>query len=734
MYKKYSKQLKYCVLISAVLALILCTIPAYSESEPRSPRAEELEKEGSMWDPFVSDAEVYADEIFSSIGDAVVNAIVGAFSPSFNVLLNLEKGQAATDITKTYTSDDIYGSITIGTLYNFAKYFGIILANLIFFFNLFICLIGQAEQIKDSPLRLLVKYIAVLVGINISFNIILEIVNFCGGMWSDYVMTSSVGSKLDFSRDFLNNVIQYDDSGAVSTILNVSVNAYLSIVFTVVLPFIGFFLVWKLFKQFLRLFLEIAERYFVMILLLLFMPAVLATLISNHTRNIFNSYMRMFWCQVFILMCNAAFMKLFIAILMSGGWTASLMNYILALAFMRVCQRIDTYMLAMGLNVAQTGGGVIGAGINVGKMIGDLLRNINGADKLKNNIGKNMMDKALQTGDYNKFIEGEKLTRSLVGTMTGTNPSPTSELSFAQKASQTSEVVARTTTGKAMMDEGMKTGNYQMYKEGHDMSVTPLDSFTGTNNSLMSEAEFFQQSAKSYPNTTEKGTVSITDENMTFDSAAETFKIPGNVKEDLISQGVNINDIASVKQLDQGGTAFGFYDEKGRGIGYSNNGEVEVYSGREGDLYAMRADEAIAMNNTPADTQHLFDVTEGTNMHHRDSLLDNDHILKATGEDKIVSDEYYQTRSFRTGYGADKVTCTSYSLDGSFNMQSKGREYEIKAVAAHPDILKNNRYEKVKGKDGKLYGIKVSNNSPKNERTYEKNPVIAYRESKGKKS
>ena len=58
------------------------------------------------------------------------------------------------------------------------------------------------------------------------------------------------------------------------------------------------------------------------------------------------------------------------------------------------------------------------------------------------------------------------------------------------------------------------------------------------------------------------------------------------------------------------------------------------------------------------------------------------------------------------------------------------REYEIKSVAAHPDILKNNRYTKVKGEDGKLYGLRVSNNSPKNERTYEKNPVTTYRENK----
>lgn len=732
MKKNYHSQLQFLCLFSILFSLVLSIMPVYSSVSPRSERAEELDEKGSLWDPFLEDAAVYTDEFISSVGDAVVQSMIGAFSPTFNVLLNLETGRSAIDMHKDYDADDMYHSFTIGTLYNFAKYVGIILANLILFFNLFICLIGQAEQIKDSPLRLIAKYILTMVLIYASFNIIIEVVNFCSGMWTDFVMTDRVGSTLDFSRDFLDQIIQYDDSGAAASLLNITVNSAMGIVYTVIMPFFGFFLVWKLFKQFLRLFMEIAERYFVMILLLLFMPAVLATIISNHTRNIFNSYMRMFCCQVFIMLCNSAFMAIFVYVLLTGGWTAGLFNYVLALAFMRVCQRIDTYMLTMGLNVAQTGGGVVGATLGAGRMLGDLFRGLNSLDRFKSNMGKNMMDHALETGDYNEYVKGHNLSQTIESKITGTTLQAPSEQSFAQQMSYTPEVRANVETGNALINDAFRTGDYEMYQRGHALTVTPFDKITGTNTAPLSEAEFNYKCAKNNPSLLEQGTMSLMDSGNSFDDVASAMKIPGNVKDDLTAQGVNLDEIATVKQLDRNGTAYGFYDDKGRGIGFANNGEVETYSQRADDLQAMKADNAISMNNTPADSEHLFDVAKGTNMHHQDALMDNDSILKATGEDRIMPDEHLNSRAFRTGYGTDTVSCTSYKLGNDFNMDSVAKEYEVKSVAAHPEILKSNKYTKVRGQDGKLYGLRVSNASPKNERKYEKNPVNAYRENKGK--
>lgn len=727
---KTKKSLRLMIIFSAIFAIVLSIVPVFSSTTPRSERAEILESEGSMWDPFIEDAAVYVDEFASSVGDAVVNSMVGAFSPNFNVLLNLETGRSSIDMSRTYTSKDMYESFTIGTLYNFAKYFGIILASLLLFFNLTICIIGQAEQIRDSPLRLLAKYILSMILIQLSFNLIVEVVNFCSGMWTDFVMTDKVGTSIDFTKDFLDGIIQYNDAGGVSSILNTGISTSMSMLTYSVFFFAGIGLTWKLFKQFLRLFMEIAERYFVMILLLLFMPAVIPTLISNHTRNILISYMRMFFSQLFIMMCNAAFMKIFVYVLLQGGWTASIFNYILALAFMRICQRIDTYMLSMGLNVAQTGGGVVGSVINAGQALNYLIRGFAGNERVTSNMGNNMMNHALDTGDYNEYIQGFNLSQSsLSSDLTRSVPS---ELSFTQQMSQTPEIKANVEKGNALIKDAFQTGDYEKYKEGFDLTVTPFNKYTETNNVPLTETEFNNKAALKNPNLLDRKTMSVITESNTFDMAASDMKIPGSARDDLTSQGVNIDEIASIKQLDDRGTAFGFYDENGRGIGFSNNGEVETYSQRSDDLKAMQIDNAIAEDGSPSETKHIFDEAEGTSLHHQKPLMDNERILKATGEDQIIPDEYYKTQSFRTDYGTDTVSCTSYKLDSDFNMNSIGKEYEIKSVAAHPDVLKNNQYTKVKGQDGKLYGVKMTESSLKNKREYEKNPVNEYRKNKKK--
>lgn len=702
-----SNRMRLFIAISAIFLLILSIIPSYSETSTHSERAEDLEKNGSILDPLAEDLAVYTYETFDVIGDVVVQSIIGAFDPTFNVLLNLETGRNATDMRAHYDSSDMYGSFTIGSLYNFAKYVGIILATLILLFNMILCIAGQAEQIRDSPLRLIAKYILSMVLIHASFNIIIHVVNFCSGIWSDIVTSDRIGSSLDFSRDFLDNIIQYDDAGMAVSILNITVDSFMGIVYSVIMPFIGFFLIWQLFKQFLRLFIEIAERYFVMILLLLFMPAVFATIVSNHTRNIFNAYMRMFCCQVFIMICNSIFMKIFVYILMTGGWTAGLFNYILALAFMRVCQRIDTYMLSMGLSVAQTGGGVVGAGLGVGRMIGELMRGLSSVDRIRGNMGKNMMNHALEIGDYNEYIKGHNLAQSLESKLAGGSLAP-SEESFAQQMANTPEVRANVATGRKIINEAFNTGDYSMYQQGHALTVTPFDEFTGANKPL-SEAEFLRKCPHD-----NLDSVAVLNGTSSFDDIASSMKIPGNVKEDLLSQGVNLDDISTVKQLDQSGNAFGFYDEKGQGIGFANNGDVEIYGQRADDLSAMKADETISLGNTPTAAKEIFDEMQGTNMHHQKPFMENDDILKMTGEERIMSDRYRNTQAFRTDYGTDTVSCISHQLGTNFQMERITNQYEIKAVAAHPEILKSKQYEKVKGSDGKLYGVRTVESAKKN--------------------
>ena len=151
---------------------------------------------------------------------------------------------------------------------------------------------------------------------------------------------------------------------------------------------IGIIMMIKLLKEFFKLFLEIVERYFVFFILLAFFPVTAATISSNNTKRIFQTYLRMVYSQGFLLVINTVFMSIFFSILANGGWTAGLLNYLAAFAFLRVCQRIDAYMAQLGLNVVQTGASLFGAIGGSAMGFGSALRSLSAADRGRQNVGK----------------------------------------------------------------------------------------------------------------------------------------------------------------------------------------------------------------------------------------------------------------------------------------------------------------------------------------------------------
>ena len=652
----------------ALFLFIITIMPSWSEESDQvyshDQRMEELNENGSILDPFMEDIVTYAEEALSYAGDKIVSSITNIFSPSYNTILDLENGvNIGFGEQSNYSVQQASESYTIGSIYNFAKYFGIILANLILFFNLAMCMLGKSEQIRDTPVSLVAKYVFSLVFINISFNITVEIINFCSGMWQDVVMNSN-NCQVNFSDHFFESLFEVGAAGTIVAVLGITTVNPIFIMATIVIPCVILWLAWKLFKQFLRLFFEIAERYFVMVLLLCFMPAVIPTMISNNTKNILSSYMRMFFCQLFVMLTNTVFMKIFITILLSGGWTAGILNYILALAFMRVCQRIDTYMLTMGLNVAQTGGAVLGAGLGAGRAIGNLLRGFEKAAKFAEKASAN---------------SGRKLIDS----------------------------------GNRSMKEALSVGDFKKYSDG----------FAAVNGgSAPSLQSFLEEQAKTYPTAIDKGTIVPTGGSIEgFNQTAAAMRIPINAASDLSSQGINLQQIQSIKQLDDKGLSFGYYDGKGNGVGYTDKGITKAYGGRANDLEAINKDKGKINNNTPENVSTMF--KDGTNLSKQKPLIDNETFMNLAGLDSIDSQE-------RVAYGKDLVTGVKKEISRENTIESRGQTYDVRSVAAYPDIMHDTNYTKVRGADGSLYGYKIFEAKPKNNRVYEKNPAITVKENK----
>lgn len=349
-------------------------------------------------------------ELGQAILDIFVKIICSTFEPTLNPLFALESGtnltadtaiglidenQNAANRWANWTNEtvDFNHSKTLMTIWKFTFPFSIIVATLIALFNLFLCIMGKMQEIKDTPAMIGAKYLLALVLIFLSREFAAIFINFYGDIWRNLVingeplMTACGDSNKWLCFQFVRRA-----GGAMGLVfwgmdIDLSTGGLATLLLIIIL-IIGLVLAIKLIKEFLKLFLEIVERYFVFFLLLAFFPCIAATITSNTTKRIFYTYLRMIMSQGFLLIINTIFMSIFFTILSVGGWTAGLLNYLAAFAFLRVCQRADAYMAQMGFNVVQTGNSLIGAIGGSAMGFGSALHALSMADRGRQNIGK----------------------------------------------------------------------------------------------------------------------------------------------------------------------------------------------------------------------------------------------------------------------------------------------------------------------------------------------------------
>jgi murein DD-endopeptidase MepM/ murein hydrolase activator NlpD len=163
----------------------------------------------------------------------------------------------------------------------------------------------------------------------------------------DTAMTAS-----DFTFAGVENVLK---SGLVTLI------GELSVVGLILMLILEISLGWNYFK----VLLEVVERYVVVGVLCYTSPLAFAMGGSKTTNQVFKSWCRMVGSQLLLLCMNVWFLRGFNSsvgqfIGNGGALTNGQGNIFLwmfcALAFLKTAQKFDSYLAAMGLNVAQTGG------------------------------------------------------------------------------------------------------------------------------------------------------------------------------------------------------------------------------------------------------------------------------------------------------------------------------------------------------------------------------------------
>lgn len=151
-------------------------------------------------------------------------------------------------------------------------------------------------------------------------------------------------------------------AGLEQTLTNglVTIVSTASIVVPILLLILLISLAWNYFK----LLLETVERYVVVGVLCYTSPLAFALGGSKETNQVFRSWCRMVGSQLFLLVMNVWFLRAFSSSVgqyignggaVSTGQGSIFLWFFCALAFLKVAQRVDSYLASIGLNVAQTG-------------------------------------------------------------------------------------------------------------------------------------------------------------------------------------------------------------------------------------------------------------------------------------------------------------------------------------------------------------------------------------------
>lgn len=545
---------------------------------------------GTVLDSMIDGAGFYVEYIAAWLGTVVVTAITNSFNPSLDAFIDLMDGNTLTfsgdNTIMKYDRDALKSNSNFMFLFSYAQTVGLVLASLILLFNLFFCIKGKANQIYATPVQLICNYMVAVSMIYLSMDITWELLTVACNLWKEFVMEFN-HTPVSYAH-FMSVV---DNNNDRISLLGIQMNNSFHAL-NAIFPFLYVYLIWKLFKQFLRLYMEIVERYFVMVILVLFFPAAAATIISPGTSNIMKSYMRMFFSQIFIIVTNGVFMKVFITLLILGTWTNGILNYIAALAFMKVCQRLDSYMLAMGLNVAQTGGGLLDAIGNSGSFFGGALRSIGNTAHFATNVGK--------------------------------------------------------TIGSGLMKAGIQENNFAKYAQGKAIAE-PMNNLLMSSDTLAKERiqSFNADMARSKINEGHKGTRYEINGQAGLDKMLADSKCPQPAVQELLGKGIKPEEIGYMEQTDAIGKSFSFHDLDGEQMAAIHDGKLEM-----SETYAQEKAEAQSLREKMNDPAYETDMKNASGSSEivshtpfnqdTQSYLTKDQILNnvpgVAGHKKIIPD------------------------------------------------------------------------------------------------
>lgn len=585
----------------------------------------------------------------------IMNVIKNTFNPSLNSLIYIEQGNSIYDYSKNYSlsmdvqtkseSEKLDSSIIMTQLMNFSFLIAVIVATLLFFFNMFLIVAGQSEQIKDTPLMLFVRYVLSMGLIYSSKYFVILFINMFSKIWEAVMGGLSDTPYRNFEVWSFSPILYLNkrmyvksqtgiDAGDVFSYTNISVGGAAAGALVATIGGIIFLVcVFIYAKELIKLFIEVIERYFVLIVGLAFFACFAATLTSNNSKKIFYSYLRFLLCQFFLLSVNAVFMWIFISVGLNGGWGAGIINYIAGLAFLRVCQRIDSYMAQLGFNTVQTGSSLFGE-------VGGALR---GATGIIQSLGRGA--KALNRG--------------------------------------------RMSLGKSMAERGIATNDQKLFKMGKAIGASSSDIISGNVGSKSTSGAFTQQVQQNINNNgtnTGAGTVHSCPGNASWNDKLRDANVSTALGSELDRQGIKSKDISEITQVDEKGKQFTLQGENAGAT--IDNGQVYT----EDNFDALKSDH-----------QKLQSVAEAVNPNMDDLGLSGATINNITPDQfsKMASDQLKESGVNVVGISEVSIKsapgCPELTQTGQFTAKIQGADNRLTSEVYEVNLKSPGKYLPQKG-------------------------------------
>lgn len=260
----------------------------------------------------------------------------------------------------------------LGALFKGMQVVGGVLIIVILFFQLLKIMMGSLSDSSESILKLVVRSMFFLVLIFYAESLMNTIINIAVGPY-DYIneMSTNTGNAsdfvagLDFTKISAETITMGDQMAEASkaagkAVLNTLPFSGGNLLNIVLMVFIGW--------NYIKLLIELVERYLILGVMFYTSPIALATGGSEATSNILKSWSKMLGAQLILMILNIWFLRVVnsglgnvVATTVSGETEViggKTMIMVAVGCMLRIAQRMDTYMAALGVNTAQTGQGL----------------------------------------------------------------------------------------------------------------------------------------------------------------------------------------------------------------------------------------------------------------------------------------------------------------------------------------------------------------------------------------